>query len=258
MAALDTVVRYLDAELRTSEVPDYDAALNGLQLTNASESVTRVAAAVDFSVDTVAAAGRERANLLLVHHGMFWRGPHRFAGPSFHRLRSAINGDLAVYASHIPLDLHPTFGNNPLLAKALKLESDGAFGRYGGVEIGVSGNCDLPTSVIADRARAFSAGFNTTAVVTPFAADRKTRRWAIITGAGASGDTLDEAREKAIDTFIVGEGAHHTAVQALELGIVVIYAGHYATETLGVRALAAHLGDHFDVSHVFVNVPTGL
>jgi dinuclear metal center YbgI/SA1388 family protein len=257
MAELSAVVRYLDAELRTADVPDYDAALNGLQLAN-SGTVTRVAAAVDFSAETVAGALRERANLLIVHHGMLWRGAHRLVGPAYERLRAAIAGDLAVYASHIPLDLHPALGNNALLARELQLESDGTFGQFRGVEIGVTGAADLATKTLVDRVRIFSARYNTTAVSTPFADDRRTRRWAIITGAGANTDTLAEARERGVDTLVVGEGTHHTAVEAMEHGLVVVYGGHYATETLGVRALAAHLGERFDVPWVFVDIPTGL
>jgi dinuclear metal center YbgI/SA1388 family protein len=257
MAELQALVQYLDGELRTSEIPDYEAALNGLQLANSGE-ISRVAAAVDFSADTVAAAVRENANLLLVHHGMFWRGAHAFVGRAYDRLGSAIRGDLAVYASHIPLDLHPVLGNNALLARELGLATDGTFGRYRGIEIGVMGASNLPTSQVVDRMRAFSARFDTTAVATPFAADRRTRRWAIITGAGASPETLAEALSRGVDTFIVGEGAHHTAVYAIEQGLVVVYGGHYATETLGVRALADRLTERFRVSSVFVNVPTGL
>lgn len=257
MARLEEIVRFLDAELRTVEVPDAEPALNGLQLANAGE-VRRIAAAVDFSAETVAGAVREGANLLLVHHGMFWRGRQRLVGAAYERLKTAIDSDLAVYSSHIPLDLHPTLGNNPLLAGALRLQTDGSFGRYRGVEIGVMGACDLPTSELLDRMRTFSAQFRTTAVATPLEQSRRTNRWAIITGAGADTDTLDEARERGVDTLIVGEGPHHSAVQAIESGVVVIYGGHYATETLGVRALAQHVSDRFALSHVFVDVPTGL
>lgn len=257
MARLEDVVRFLDAELRTAEVPDADAALNGLQLANSGE-VRRIAAAVDFSADSVAAAVREGAHLLLVHHGMFWRERQRLVGTAYARVKAAITADLAVYSSHIPLDLHPAFGNNPLLARALRLEADGAFGRYRGVEIGVTGACDLATSDVVERVRAFSAPFRTASVATPVGSGRRTRRWAIITGAGADSETLDEARERGVDTLIVGEGPHHSAVQAMEMGIVVIYGGHYATETLGVRALAQHVSDRFALSHVFVDVPTGL
>lgn len=256
MAELSTLVRYLDDELRTSEVPDYDAALNGLQLANGG-SVSRIAAAVDFSVDSVAAAVQERAQLLIVHHGMFWRA-QRLVGPAYERMRNAIVSDLGVYASHIPLDMHPELGNNALLAKELELRVSGTFGRYKSVEIGVMGETALPTKSLFDRIQAFSARFKTTAVSTPFDDNRTTRRWAVVTGAGASTETLEEAHQRGIDTLIVGEGPHHTAIQAMESRMVVIYAGHYATETLGVSALAERASKRFEVSWVFVNVPTGL
>src|SRR6185436_6779784 len=95
------------------------------------------------------------------------------------------------------------------------------------------------------RLKAFSSLYATTAVATPIASDRKTRRWAIITGAGASTDTLLEAAQRGVDTFIVGEGAHHTAVQAMEQGLAVFYGGHYATETLGVRSVAEYAAKRF-------------
>ena len=256
MAELAALVRYMDEALRTSELPDSERALNGLQLSN-SGAVSRVAAAVDFSADTVAGAVREGAQLLLVHHGIFWSTP-RLVGSAYTRLRSAIQGDLAVYSSHIPLDLHPTLGNNALLARELELTSSASFGRYKGVEIGVMGEADILTRAIIDRCRAYSKRYDTTVVATPCADARRTRRWAIVTGAGASADTLAEARERAVDTLIVGEGTHHSAVQAMEDGLVVVYAGHYATETLGVRALAEQVGKRFDIPWSFVNVPTGL
>ena len=257
MAELHELARYLDEELRTAEVPDYDGALNGLQLENAG-TVSRVAAAVDFSADTVTAAQREGADLLLVHHGMFWGGAQRIIGGSYRRLRSAIRANLAVYASHIPLDLHPSLGNNVLLAGALELQPDGPFGRFRGTEIGVTGATDVATSTLLDRVRTFAAQYDTTMVSTPIREGQRTKRWAILTGMGASSGTLAEALERGVDTLIVGEGTHHTAVQAVEMGLTVVYAGHYATETLGVRALAATVSDRFDIPWIFVNVPTGL
>lgn len=257
MSTLFEVVSYLDSELQHATVPDYDAACNGLQLSNGGK-VTRVAAAVDYSANTIAGALREKADLLLVHHGMFWRGSHPIVGVAFDRLKDAISGGLAVYSSHIPLDMHATFGNNALLAKELGLKPDSTFGQFRGVEIGVSGAADEDTVQLVKRATSFSSQFETALVATPFPKGHRTRRWAIVTGAGANSPTFEEARSRGVDTLIVGEGAHHTAVEAADLGLVVLYAGHYATETLGVRALATHLATRFDVSSVFVNVPTGL
>ena len=257
MAELDAVVRFLDDELRTGEIPDYDAALNGLQLGNAGR-VTKIAAAVDFSGATVAGALREKADLLIVHHGMFWAGRERLVGPAFSRLRAAIEGGLAVYSSHLPLDLHPTFGNNALFARELQLKPDQTFGRYKSVEIGVMGTADVPTAQLFERVQAHSRRFATTAVCTSKDAGRRTRRWAIVTGAGASSDTLAEAVERGVDTLIVGEGPHHSAVAAGELGVAVMYAGHYASEVFGVRALAEHAAKRFGLQATFVDVPTGL
>lgn len=257
MTALKALVDYLDAELRTREVPDYDAALNGLQLEN-SGRVAGIAAAVDFSIETARRAVRERASALVVHHGMYWRGTEPLMGAALERLRVAIAGDLAVYASHIPLDLHPDLGNNALLAKELQLEVSGSFGRYRDVEIGVMGSADLPTATLFERVRAFSSRFATAAVCAGARAGQTTRRWAIVTGAGASTDSLAEARERGVDTLIVGEGPHHTAVEAMERGPTVIYGGHYATETLGVQAVAARAAEQFGVPWTFIDIPTGL
>jgi dinuclear metal center YbgI/SA1388 family protein len=257
VTALNEVVSYLDAELRSSEIPDYDGALNGLQLAN-SGKVSRVAAAVDFSANTVAAALKEKADLLVVHHGMFWGDAKPLVGVAYERLRSAVAGGLAVYSSHIPLDLHPTLGNNALLAKELQLSHDGDFGEFRGVKIGLTGTCDLATDELASRMTRFSAQFATTLVCSPHAAGRRTRRWAIVTGAGANSDTLAEAQARGVDTLIVGEGSHHTAVAAMESGLVIMYGGHYATETFGVRAVATSLGSRFGLTSVFVDVPTGL
>ena len=257
MADLHELVHFMDAELRTAEVPDYDVALNGLQLAN-SGTVKKIAAAVDFSANTIAGAVREEADLLVVHHGMFWGGTRAITGIVYDRLYAAIGSNLAVYSSHLPLDLHPTLGNNALLARELGLTTTGAFGRYKHIEIGVSGADTIPTAALFERVQALSAKYATTAVCTPFEANRPTTRWAIVTGAGASPDTLAEARERAIDTLIVGEGPHHTAVEAMERGLVVMYAGHYATETLGVQALAALAGKQFSLPWAFVDVPTGL
>lgn len=254
---LAQVVRYLDDLLDTTAVPDYPGALNGLQLAN-SGGVGRIAAAVDFSTRTVEGAIAEHADLLLVHHGMFWGGAQHIVGTTYDRLRALIADDVAVYASHLPLDRHPLVGNNALLATELGLEPAGEFASYKGIAIGVRGESDVETAALVSRAEWFAKGEGGSVRATPVAPGRATRRWAICTGAGASTESLREAQELGIDTLIVGEGPHHTAVAADELGIVVIYAGHYATETLGVRALAAHLADRFGVTWTFVQAPTGL
>jgi len=255
---LDDVVRLLDEELRTREVPDFPGAVNGLQLANRG-GVRRVAAAVDFSRPAIEGAVAAGASLLLVHHGMFWSGAQPFVGLAYERLRLLLEHDVAVYGSHIPLDLHPALGNNVLLAAELGLEPNGGFARWkGNVEIGVSGDASLDTAELVARAAAFSARHGGAVRHTPFAPGRRTRRWGICSGAGASSDTLREATERGLDTLVVGEGPHHTAVEAPERDVVVIYAGHYATETLGVQAAARRLEEAFGVPWSFVGEPTGL
>src|SRR5512140_418191 len=126
MADLDEIVRFLDAELRTAEINDYPAALNGLQLANRGE-VKHVAASVDFSGVVIREAIRRRSDLLIVHHGMFWAEAIPIVGPKYDRLSLLLANDIAVYGSHLPLDLHPTFGNNVLLARELGLTPSGGF-----------------------------------------------------------------------------------------------------------------------------------
>jgi putative NIF3 family GTP cyclohydrolase 1 type 2 len=122
----------------------------------------------------------------------------------------------------------------------------------------VSGETDVDTSELVARARTFSAHWGHALVHTPVAPGQRTRRWGLCTGAGASSDTLAEATERGIDTLIVGEGPHHTAVEAAERGVTILYAGHYATETLGVRALGAELERAFGLPWSFVGDPTGV
>ena len=257
MAELDAIVSFLDSELRTTEVPDFEGAVNGLQLVNAG-TVTRVAAAVDFSVRAVKAALEERADLLVVHHGMFWAGARPIVGTVYEGLRAAITSGLAVYASHLPLDLHPTLGNNALLAKELGLEPQQPFGAYRNIHVGVAGASRVSTASLMERLRAVAARHATTLVVTPFAPERETRRWAIVSGSGASSATIAEAHAIGADTLIVGEGPHHTAVAAMDSGLCIAYAGHYATETFGVQALARAIGERFDVPWTFLDLPSGL
>lgn len=255
--ALDAVVVHLDTVLRTREVPDYAGAVNGLQVANAGQ-VARVAAAVDFSraaVDQAVAAG---ASLLVVHHGMFWGGAQAITGATYERMRRLFAHDLAVYSAHLPLDVHPTLGNNALLARQLGLEPSAGFARYKTVDVGVSGEADVDTQALAAGAAAFAAHWRHQARHTPITAGRRTRRWGVCTGAGASSETLAEASARGIDTLIVGEGPHHTAVEAVERDVVVIYAGHYATETLGVQALAGEVERTFGLPWTFVGEPTGL
>jgi dinuclear metal center YbgI/SA1388 family protein len=256
-ASLENIVEFLDELLETSTVPDYPNAINGLQLANRGR-VKKVAAAVDFSTTTVNRAIAERANLLIVHHGMFWSGLQSFTGKAYSRIRDLVEADVAVYSSHLPLDRHAKFGNNVLLAKTLDLTPSNGFAQFKDIFVGVQGENDVSTATLVERARAFSNAHGGSVVASTTTSDRVTRRWAICTGAGASADTLAEATKDGIDTLIVGEGPHWTAIDAEERNIAIIYMGHYASETLGVFALADAISREFGIDSVKISAPTGL
>ncbi|MDQ6926640.1 MAG: Nif3-like dinuclear metal center hexameric protein [Candidatus Eremiobacteraeota bacterium] len=256
-ADLLKIERFLDVLLRTAEIADYPNALNGLQAENGGV-ITKVAAAVDAREETIGAAVEQGANLLLVHHGLFWGGALPLRGAQRSRFRAIIDGDLAVYSSHLPLDAHPDLGNNVLLAAELGLVPSAGFGRFKGIDIGVRGETVVRTGELIERAAAFASQWGGAVRSSRITDDRVTRRWAIVTGAGGSTETLREAHALGVDTLIAGEGPHHTAIDADELGIAVLYAGHYATETPGVRALAQQVSEAFGIPWTFVHVPTGL
>lgn len=257
MTALRIIVDRLDEVLRTRETPDYPPAVNGIQLENRAE-IRSVAVAVDCSTRTIDGAIAAGANLLIVHHGLLWGGVQPIRGALYERLYRLLARDIALYSSHLPLDAHPEFGNNVLLANALRLVPDGSFARFQSIDIGVRGACELRTAEVVERADAFARQHGGRAIATSFDPARVTRRWAICTGAGASADTLREAVALGVDTLIVGEGPHWSAVDAPDLGIVIIYAGHYATETLGVQAIGKLLEREFALPWRFIEAPTGL
>jgi dinuclear metal center YbgI/SA1388 family protein len=247
---------YTDELLDNAGTPDYPNALNGLQLENRSP-IRGIAAAVDFSTRAVQGAIESGANFLIVHHGMFWGGLTPFSGAPYRILRMVMENDIAVYSSHLPLDRHPTLGNNVLLAAELGLTPSGLFARFEDIFIGVRGESDIDTISLIKSAQNFAKSYGeirTSAIP----AGRRTKHWGICTGAGASAETLGEASAAGIDTLIVGEGPHWTAIHAEEHGLAIIYAGHYATETVGVRALAKYLAEKHKLPWSFVSAPTGL
>jgi dinuclear metal center YbgI/SA1388 family protein len=251
------LARHLDEILRTSEFPDYDGALNGLQCDHRGP-VRRIGAAVDVSRQVIELAATRGVNFLLAHHGMFWSGAQALVGPVYTRHRLLFDHDIAVYSSHLPLDAHPVHGNNVLLARELGLVPTEPFATFRGTAIGVAGHADQETEALFEAAERIARHHGGAARASAMARGRRTSRWAICTGAGASSATLREARATGIDTLIVGEGPHHTAVEAAEAGLVIIYAGHYATETLGVSSIGAHLAEAFGLPWEFLPAPTCL
>jgi len=253
MPAIDlaAVVSYLDRYLRTSEVPDAPNALNGLQLANGG-TISRVTAAVDLCDATVQMAAQQGADLLLVHHGLFWGGLQPLTGRAYRRVAGLIKHNIALYSAHLPLDVHPEVGNNAVLAHRLGVARRGEFGEEYGMRIGVWGEIDIPRAVLAQRLGEVVGGHPRLMAFGP----ERVRRVGIVTG--AAGSMIGQAAAQGLDTYITGEGAHHTFFDAEELGLNVFYAGHYATETFGVKALAERLCTEFDLPWTFLDHPTDL
>lgn len=248
---LDDLVTYLDDYLRVAEVGDFDRAHNGLQVENGGE-VRHVAVAVDACQAVIDQAGERGADMLIVHHGLFWSPLEPLTGRSYRRVASLLRHGIAVYASHLPLDRHPVVGNNPILARLLSIDARGWWGESHGAPIGVWGELDISRDALRQR---LGEVLGERPFMIP-GGPEQARRIGIITG--SAGSMIAQAREAGLDTFITGEGAHHTFFDAEELGINVMYGGHYHTEKFGVQALAEHIAERFQLQWSFIDHPTGL
>jgi dinuclear metal center YbgI/SA1388 family protein len=248
---LADLVAYLDDYLRVSEVADEPHALNGLQVENGGE-VRQLAVAVDACQAVIDQAAERGADLLLVHHGLFWSGLEPLTGRAFRRMAALLRHGIAVYAAHIPLDRHPEVGNNVVLARRLGMEVRGWWGEYRGAPLGTWGELDLTREALAER---LEQALGARPRLIP-AGPERVRRVGVVTGAG--GSMIGAARQAGLDTYVTGEGQHWTYHEAVELALNVYYAGHYATETVGVQALAEHLSERFRLRWSFIAHPTGM
>jgi len=248
---LATLVGHCDRILCTSQTGDYDGAVNGLQVEN-SGTVTKMAATVDASLATVKLAIAAKADLLIVHHGLFWSKTHPWTGKRRELLGLLIENNVAVYSSHLPLDAHPQLGNNAQLAAALGLKKMKPFFFSHGQNIGLKTSTKISRAELAKRLER-ATGAKPKLIS---GGSEICQRIGIVTG-GAGGELMQAAAE-GVDTFITGEGPHWTYALAEELGLNVFYGGHYATETFGVKALAAELAKKFKLPWEFLNHPTGL
>ncbi len=250
MADLKEIVTFLDRELKTEEIRDYPGALNGLQLEN-NGTVNRVISAVDASLAVIREAARE-GGLLLVHHGLFWQGAQKITGSYYQKLKAAMDGNLAIYSSHLPLDFHPEIGNNILLARAIGLERIQPILPKDGFSQAVMGywsgsRKSLETSVRNAVGRDVH--------VCPEGSDQP-KKVAVMTG--GAGSEIARIAELGIDTFVTGEGPHWSYIEAEERQMNVFYAGHYATETYGVLALGAKLAEKFQIKSTRIERSGGL
>mgnify|MGYP002628393975 FL=1 len=251
MANLAEVIGFLESELRTREIPDYPGAHNGLQLQNGGK-VTKVACAVDASLPVIRKAVEARADLLVVHHGLFWQGVRQITGANYEKLKLAMDAGLAIYSSHIPLDIHPEYGNNVLLSRELGMGDGVVFFDWKGIQLGRKGVFEGNLEDLQHRLSEVVGG------PVLLRGEKKNRAGRVGVITGGAGSEVEAMAGEGVDTFVTGEGPHWSHPLAEELGLNVLYAGHYATETLGVRALGGLLTRIFGVEETFVDHPTGL
>jgi dinuclear metal center YbgI/SA1388 family protein len=231
-----------------------DVALNGLQVANDRQNVEKAAFAVDACLDSIRRAAEWGADLLFVHHGLFWGKPLAATGGHYQRIRALIQADLALYAVHLPLDMHPELGNNAGLARRIGLQQLEPFGEYKGIKIGVKGVL-APALTLQQVLRACCGNNEQGIGVLPFGpADIATV--GIVSGGAA--DEAYQALEERLDLFVTGDASHTIYHHCLEGQINVIFGGHYLTETFGVTQLAEKLESETDLKTRFFDIPTGL
>lgn len=250
MARRAEIIAALDEVLATSEFRD--SCPNGLQVPGSS-TVEKIVTGVSAGARLFELAAEENAQMVLVHHGLFWDGRSRSVTPQLkRRLEALFQADMNLAAYHLPLDGNRKLGNNVLLCSQLGFEIDPSpFASYGGRPIGAIGRrrdgislSDLITAIgrtLGGRTTVFGGG------------PERIKTIGVVSGGGAR--SLDEAVSLGLDAFMTGEAAEHSQADALEQGVHFIAAGHYSTETVGIRALGDWIADRFGIEHVFIDVP---
>ncbi|MBN1836388.1 MAG: Nif3-like dinuclear metal center hexameric protein [Spirochaetales bacterium] len=231
-----------------------DSSMNGLQVGRSGEELRRVAFAVDACLETIQRAAEWNAELLFVHHGLFWGAPLAVTGVHYRRLRALLEADCGLYAVHLPLDLHPQLGNNAGLARLLGLSELEPFGEYRGVRIGWKGRLAQSRS-LEEITRLVAGGSAETPQVLPFGPE-EIQSVGIVSG-GAAAEAL-QAIDEGLDLFVTGDADHTVYHHCLEGRINVIFGGHYRTEVWGVKLLSEHVAREMGLETCFLDVPTGL
>ncbi|WP_436924241.1 Nif3-like dinuclear metal center hexameric protein [Halosimplex amylolyticum] len=253
---LSTLCERYGDRLALDDYADVDTSPNGLQVGPDEKPVETVAFAVDAVEATIEAAADRGADVLVVHHGVSWGGIERVTGTEYGRIAALIDNDIALYAAHLPLDGHPELGNAAGVADTLGLVDRKPFGELGPVRIGQRGRLETPVER-GDLAETLMRELDTGGRPVPVLdfGPETVEDVAVVTGAGA--DWLDEAAAADADAFVVGEGKHRVYHEARETGLNVYLAGHYATETFGVRSLQ-ELAEEWGLETTYVDHPTGL
>ncbi len=258
---LTEIVDRYDRRLRTGNYADLDASANGLQVgpggdgRNETADVEHAAFAVDAALETIERAAGAGADLLVTHHGLIWDGLERVTGRDHRRIAALVENDLPLYVSHLPLDGHQKLGNAAGVGDVLGLEDRAPFGSLGPEHVGQRGRLPDPASGEELRERlAGSVDHEGRVRLFDFGPDA-VESVGVVTGSGA--DWLPEAAEAGLDAYVTGEGKQQIYHDATELGVTVVLAGHYGTETFGVQALRS-LAAEWGLETTFVDCPTGL
>lgn len=246
----DQLTNYLDDYLKVSEIKD--TSNNGLQVEGAEE-VNTVTFAVDACMEAFEKTRDAGAQMLVAHHGLFWGAPKMLQGLHRKRIGLLLQHDISLYAVHLPLDIHPVVGHNAQLARFLGLKITGTFGDHNGVILGVLAETREETS-LDQLVHTLKKVLGSELTVMNYGPE-EIKRLGIISGGAAS--LVDQAAEAGVDLFLTGETSHTAFHSIAERGLNVVYGGHYATETLGLKALAKHLGEEFGLQTEFLDIPTG-
>ena len=244
MASLQKIAAFCDKRTRRHEIKDFKGAYNGLQFENTG-GIQKVGASVDAGLIPFQKAVDSNVDLLIVHHGMYWSPLQPITGVKFQKVNTLLNGGLAVYSSHLPLDCHSEIGNNALLAKEIGLQPTGTFLDYEGTDIG------LITEGISrlDLIEKLQKTFDDKVQSIEFGSE-KPNKIAILTGSGSS--AVSELKRIGVDTLITGELRQNHYNQAQEEGLNLYLCGHYATEVYGVCALAKEISQKFEIPWEFI------
>ncbi len=251
---LRTLDRYFRSILKIDEFEKYDTSYNGIQVDRSEGLVHKVAFAVDACEESFRLASEWGAEVLCVHHGLFWGKELPIVGVHRKRIHFLLERDLGLYAVHLPLDADPIIGNNVTLAERLELQDVSPFGVYRGVEIGVQGVFSHPMDLSTVTTKLFGPSFSDYRLL-PFGKPI-VQSVAIVSG-GAASEAL-QAIDKGIDLFITGEASHSIYHACMEAGINVLFGGHYQTETGGVIKWAERTARDTGLETRFFDIPTGL
>jgi len=242
------IVQFLDDYLNIHTIEDESN--NGLQV-ESPEEIEKIGFSVDACIDVFRRAHTEGCQLIVVHHGLIWGGIKYMRGDVYKRVKFLMNSNIGLYACHLPLDIHKKVGNNTQMAHLLGLNITGEFGPYKNINLGLLCQADLPLNELTSKIQKTLGDYT----LFQFGGDH-CKKVGIVTGSGTV--ALKSAVEQGCDTFITGEPKHASYHTAKENNLNVIFAGHYRTETLGIRALMEKVKEQFAIDTVFIDVPTGL